>query len=89
MIGKRLACQWGILSLFISSISSAVGAQPTTADTIYVNGKVFTADASDSLVEAFAVAGDRFIAVGSNVQVRKFAGADTRIVDLSVCPKSS
>jgi predicted amidohydrolase YtcJ len=82
MFDKRLACQWGFLSLLISSIWSAAAAQPTTADTIYVNGRVFTADATDSLVEAFAVAGDRFIAVGSNAQVRKLAGAQTRIVDL-------
>lgn len=82
MFDKRLACQWGFLGLLISSIWSAAAAQPTTADTIYVNGKVFTADAADSLVEAFAVAGDRFIAVGSNAQVRKLAGAHTRIVDL-------
>lgn len=82
MFDKRLAGQWVFLGLLISSIWSAAGAQPTTADTIYVNGKVFTADAADSLVEAFAVAGDRFIAVGSNAQVRKLAGARTRIVDL-------
>jgi predicted amidohydrolase YtcJ len=82
MFDKKLACQWGFLSLLMSSIWSAAAAQPGTADTIYVNGKVFTADATDSLVEAFAVAGDRFIAVGSNAQVRKLAGAQTRIVDL-------
>jgi predicted amidohydrolase YtcJ len=82
MFDKRLAGQWIFLGLFLSSIWSAVAAQPTTADTIYVNGKVFTADAADSLVEAFAVAGDRFIAVGSNAQVRRLAGAHTRIVDL-------
>jgi predicted amidohydrolase YtcJ len=82
MFDKKLACQWGFLSLLMSSIWSAAAAQPRTADTIYVNGKVFTADATDSLVEAFAVAGDRFIAVGSNAQVRKLAGAQTRIVDL-------
>jgi hypothetical protein len=61
---------------------SASAAQLTTVDTIYVNGKVFTADANDSLAEAFAVAGDRFVAVGSSAQVRKLAGAGTRVVDL-------
>src|SRR6516165_7074930 len=83
MISKRRACQWSFLSLFFSSIwSAAAGAQPTTADTIYLNGKVFTANANDSLAEAFAVAGDRFVAVGSNADVRKFAGTGTRVVDL-------
>jgi predicted amidohydrolase YtcJ len=59
----------------VSSMWSASAAQLTTVDTIYVNGKVFTADANDSLAEAFAVAGDRFVAVGSSAQVLKLAGA--------------
>ena len=82
MIGKRLACKWSVLGVVVSSMWSAAGAQPATPDTIYVNGKVYTADARDSLAEAFAVAGDRFVAVGSNAQVRKLAVAGTRVVDL-------
>jgi len=82
MIGKRLACKWSVLGVVVSSMWSAAGAQPATPDTIYVNGKVFTADARDSVAEAFAVAGDRFVAVGSNAQVRKLAVAGTRVVDL-------
>ena len=75
MIDKRLVCKCSFLGLVVSSMWSASAAQLTTVDTIYVNGKVFTADANDSLAEAFAVAGDRFVAVGSSAQVRKLAGA--------------
>lgn len=82
MIGKKLAGKLSFLGLVLSAIWSAAAAQPTTADTIYVNGKVYTADANDTLAEAFAVADDRFVAVGSNAQVRKLAGAGTRVVDL-------
>ena len=81
-IGKRLACKWSVLAFVVGSTWSAAGAQPTTPDTIYVNGKVFTADTNDSLAEAFAVAGDRFVAVGSSAQMRKLAGAGTKVVDL-------
>jgi predicted amidohydrolase YtcJ len=78
----KLACGWGFLGLVAIALWSPASAQQATADTIYVNGKVFTADAKDDLAEAFAVAGDRFIAVGSNADVRKLAGTGTRVVDL-------
>jgi predicted amidohydrolase YtcJ len=81
-MSKSLVSKWSLLGFVVSSIWSAAGAQPTTPDAIYVNGKVFTADTTDSLAEAFAVAGDRFVAVGSNAQVRKLAGAGTKVVDL-------
>ena len=81
-IGKSLAVTWSFLALALSSTSSAVVAQSTTADTIYVNGKVYTANANDTLAEAFAVSADRFISVGSNEDVRKLATTRTRVVDL-------
>lgn len=52
------------------------------ADAVYVNGKVYTADAGDSVVEGFAVAGGRFVAVGSSDEVRRLVGPGTRLVDL-------
>lgn len=58
---------------------AALAAAP---DAIYVNGKVFTADAQDHVVEAFATSGDRFTAVGTSAAIRRLAGPQTRIVDL-------
>jgi predicted amidohydrolase YtcJ len=52
------------------------------ADTIFVNGKVFTADASRRVVQAFAVKGDRFLGAGSNASMRALAGPRARVVDL-------
>jgi predicted amidohydrolase YtcJ len=57
-------------------------AAPQRADTVYVNGKIFTADARDSVVQGFAVSGNRFLAVGANADMRKFIGKGTRVVDL-------
>lgn len=59
---------------------SARAAEP--ADAVYVNGKVYTADAGDSVVQGFAVSGGRFVAVGSDHEVRRHAGPGTRVVDL-------
>lgn len=53
-----------------------------TPDAIYINGKVVTGDAQFSIAEAFAVAGDRFIAIGKNGDVRKLAEPSTRVVNL-------
>ncbi len=52
------------------------------ADTIYYNAKVVTVDEERPLAEAVAISGDRFLAVGSNEEVLKLAGAGTRKVDL-------
>ena len=60
----------------------AAQAAPAPADLVFVNGKVFTADARDSVRPAFAVRGDRFVAVGTNAAVRRFVGPRTRVIDL-------
>jgi hypothetical protein len=63
-------------------MSGVVAGAPRSADTVYINGKVFTADAKDQVVQGFAVSGDRFVAAGSNAEVRKFVGKGTKVVDL-------
>jgi predicted amidohydrolase YtcJ len=57
-------------------------APPTPADIVFVNGKVFTADDSDHVVQGFAVTGDRFVAAGTDSDVRRYAGPQTRVIDL-------
>jgi len=53
----------------------------THADLILVNGRVLTMDDSLPRAEAFAVKNGRFVAVGSNGDVRNLASRDTAIVD--------
>ena len=45
-------------------------------------GKVFTVDGRFSSVQAVAVSGERFTAVGSNETIRKLAGKNTKVIDL-------
>lgn len=52
------------------------------ADTVFVNGAVFTADPARSWARAVAVAGDRISCVGDDEQVLAEAGPDTEVVDL-------
>ncbi len=72
----------GVSAVMLAALSLAVLAAPQRADAVYINGKIFTADAADAVVQGFAVSGDRFIAVGSNTAIRKFIGKGTRVVDL-------
>ena len=55
---------------------------PAPADIVFVNGKVFTADDGDRVVQGFAVKGDRFVATGSDEDVRRYVGPQTRVIDL-------
>ncbi|MGB5102083.1 MAG: amidohydrolase [Steroidobacteraceae bacterium] len=51
-------------------------------DRIYVNALVWTGDAAQPAAEAFAVRGDRFVAVGSTEDLRALAGPATVVTDL-------
>ena len=59
--------------------TARVGAAP---DTVFVNGKVFTADANSRVVQAFAVDDGKFVAAGTNAAVRAMAGPQSRVIDL-------
>ena len=51
------------------------------ADLIVVNARVLTQDAALPRAEAFAVKDGRFLAVGSNADIRNLASARTRVID--------
>ncbi len=53
------------------------------ADTVLVNGNVITVDAEDRVVQAIAVKNGRILAVGTDAEIRKLAGEDTRVIDLA------
>ena len=72
IIGAAAICLAAALPL------SAHAAPP--ADAVYINGKVYTADAHDAVVQAFAVSGGRFVAVGSDAEIRPYVGEGTRLV---------
>lgn len=53
------------------------------ADTIFTNGTVITVDATDRVAQAVAVRGDRIVAVGTNAEIVRLAGPNTRRIDLA------
>src|SRR5262245_51824200 len=56
-------------------------ADDTSPDLLVVNGTVYTVDDRVPKVEAFAVRHGRFLAVGSNAEIRKLATTDTKVID--------
>ena len=72
----------GLVCVLLASVVTSGQREFATPDAIYINGKVITVDASFSIRQAFAIQADRFIAVGTNEQVRALAGKSTRVVDL-------
>jgi predicted amidohydrolase YtcJ len=51
-------------------------------DTVLINGTILTVDGEDSIAEALAIQGEKVIAIGTNVAIKKLIGRSTRIVDL-------
>ncbi len=69
----------------IASVMMLILAAPASAqqaDTILVNAKVLTVDASFSQQEALAVREGRIMAVGRTADIRKLAGPRTRTIDV-------
>src|SRR5580693_8267473 len=51
-------------------------------DAIFYNGKIITVDSGFTIAQAFAVSGDKYVAVGTEAAIRPLAGANTRLIDL-------
>jgi predicted amidohydrolase YtcJ len=62
--------------------SSPTSSVPT-ADVAFVNGRVITVDANDTVDEALAVRGNRILRVGARAYVEQTVGRDTRVIDLA------
>ena len=70
-----------VLSLILLSVSP-VRQQGATADLLFKNGNVYTANDQLPTAQAIAVKGDRIVFVGSNTDAQKYAGNDTKVIDL-------
>ena len=71
-----------VLGFTRTSSSIVSSPQPAAPDLILHNGRVITVDATDRVVQAIAITDSKIVAVGSDADVLKLAGARTRRVDL-------
>jgi predicted amidohydrolase YtcJ len=79
MINRKLVAGSVLTAVLVSACTWQ---QPRGPDTIYFNGKVVTVDAGFTVQQAFAVRGERFLAVGNDMAIRNLAEPATRLVDL-------
>ena len=70
----------GILSFLCFIVAQASRAQ--SADTIFVNGNIYTVNDLKPRAEAIAVKNERIVFVGSDADTKKFAGDKAHVVDL-------
>ena len=64
------------------ALSGAVQACGQPATLILAGGKVWTENPAQPVAEAVALDGSRILAVGTDADVRKLAGPQTRLIDL-------
>lgn len=66
--------------VYLFSVLTVVFAE--SADTVYLNGKFYTANESQAWAEAVALKDGKFLHVGNNKSVKEHVGALTLVVDL-------
>ena len=71
-----------LYSLLILLCACCCTASAKEATLLLVNAKVWTENPAQPTAQAVALDGSRILAVGDNAAIRKFAGPDTRIIDL-------
>ena len=52
------------------------------ADYVFLNAEVITVNPRDDIAQAVAVKGNEVCAVGTNEEIRRFAGSETQVIDL-------
>jgi predicted amidohydrolase YtcJ len=68
--------------LAAAMLLTSAAAFAADADMVLVNGKILTVDDQFTIAQAVAIRGQRIVAVGSNADIRKQAGANTKVMDL-------
>ncbi|SNC75973.1 hypothetical protein SAMN06265337_3148 [Hymenobacter gelipurpurascens] len=70
-----------LVFLTVRLIAVAYGQQPP-ADLVLLNGNIFTADVGRPSAQALAIRGERIVAVGTDAEVSRWVGPNTRRLDL-------
>lgn len=70
-----------LISLMTSNFQIHADEKTLSPTVIIVNAKVHTMDAGKPLAEAVAIYANRIVAVGSSNEIKRMAGAGTRVID--------
>ncbi len=87
VLGQRLV-RYACIAVLLLSLSATGSApfgfaqDPRGADLILVNGDIYTVDTQLGRVQALAIADGKILAAGTDEEVRKWAGPETKVMDL-------
>jgi predicted amidohydrolase YtcJ len=79
---KILAPSGALKTAVLLVLAGVLCAQQPAPDLILSNGKIVTVDERFRIAQAVAIQGSRIVAVGSNQEMDRLAGANTRRIDL-------
>ena len=82
IFSKGMRRLFGVLVMVALGIGAPASLRANPADLLLVNGRIVTLDGTSSIAEALAIEAGRITATGSADQMRKLAGAATKIIDL-------
>ena len=82
-MGRTPFLQISALLLGFVAGPATVQAQVPAADVVLTNGKIITVDDRFSVQQAIAVRGDRIVAAGTNQEINRIVGPNTRRIDLA------
>ncbi|USD67193.1 amidohydrolase [Vibrio sp. SCSIO 43136] len=71
-----------IKSLLTATALAVIASQAHAVDTVYYNAEVYTVDSNLPWASAFAVEDGKFVAVGSDSEIKDLANKDTDLIDL-------
>ena len=70
------------LVVLLPIAGAACGARVAPADLVLRNGRVVTMDSTNATGQAVAITGDKVTAVGSDTDIQKYVGPNTKVIDL-------
>ena len=72
----------GFVAIAVATLGSATAqTKPDAADLIVTNAKIYTVDTGSPRATAFAVKGDKFVAIGDQSDTAPHRGEKTRVID--------
>jgi predicted amidohydrolase YtcJ len=72
-----------LLAAFSLTCAAAAAPSGSSADLVLFHGTILTVDAKDSTAHALAVRGGKILAIGTDAEILRLAGAKTRRIDLN------
>ena len=81
--GKRILTWTAVFAFILTTVPISSGASNVIADSVFLDGTIYTMDENQPTAEAIAVKGQKLIFVGSDENVKEYIGGNTQITDLS------